>query len=102
MLTRAAALAALMIGAAACTPPRPREIRFNEDDPFVTIFAGLPLDGLEATYVIDRQTQTCWFMTGKAMASLDCCALRRLNTGRQYITWGNCPADAAPAPPGAR
>jgi hypothetical protein len=96
------AAAALLLALAGCqlhtTPGR----RVSAPEyPIVTVEAGdVPVAGGRyfARYLVDRTTQSCWFVIADSVAPLACCNARRVSALRDVITWEN---DESCAPAGS-
>jgi hypothetical protein len=97
---------ALALAAASCasTTGQSGVVVQDATTPMVAIGAGHVRFGnsswLETRYIIDRSTQTCWFLAGYAPAPLDCCALARVPAAQPYLTWTTaCATPPVAAPP---
>jgi hypothetical protein len=95
----ASLLAASLFGCATVAPPG--HVNATADNPIVSVRAGLAdfqnsTYGRNVYYLIDRNTETCWFSTTDAVAPMDCCAVRKVPQAASIVTWATDATCGAP------
>lgn len=80
-------LFALALG---CAHTKPGVVQSGDDTPLVTITAGkvyVPTGWVIASYIIDPQTQSCWFRVGDQLAPLPCERLAAVPAAARVLNW---------------